>query len=80
MPVDQEPVEFDKDLGLKLLPRLGKGGLGGEERVRLLVMQRLEEGIQLVLDGSLDQIEQEQHQMGKCQLALAGERLFIGYV
>ncbi|RUM53300.1 MAG: hypothetical protein DSY85_09135 [Marinomonas sp.] len=54
------------------LTESGFGELAGFER---LLVQHLEEPIELILKGTLDQVHQKEDQFGKGQFAFAGEML-----
>jgi len=66
-------VELDEGLGIELAPRLRKGRLGHLPHGHLAARQFGQERIQLVLQGVLEEIHQNQYGAHQAELALAGE-------
>ena len=70
-------MEFDKHFILELLAALVEGTLGDYPHSDFCPHQELEELIQLILQSTFDQIEQEGDDDGEGQTTLAGEVFLV---
>jgi len=70
--LDDVLVDFDEGLMRKLTAGLGIGGLGHLTNGVCLRLKLLKRVVQLLLGGTLNQIETVQNEIGKGQRTLAG--------